>query len=218
MFLAELRRIRRAEALAAAHQLGVSEEQVHFLEFPEGQLSCFSKQFELSLDLIFQEICPTFVFIPFRFDKHKDHLGVNRSVNNVTDRLQERPTTFEYFVYYRSRILPGGDIRKFIYPKYMIKGKITGFETQKRCAISRHESQVTCYYNWQSKPVLSDTLVHEFVRGPEIFVTTDPAPKGAKIFSRFRLLIKFTHSVEPILKRFKDKIARSLRALVRALR
>ena len=90
---AELREIRRAEALAATAQLGVTARNVHFLDFPEGELSSFSHRFENALASIIHDIHPTVIFIPFRYDKHKDHLAVNRSVNKVSRSLKEKPQT-----------------------------------------------------------------------------------------------------------------------------
>jgi LmbE family N-acetylglucosaminyl deacetylase len=76
----ELRRIRRAEALAAAAILGVAADDVVFLDFEDKGLSdCFDDGVSLVMELL-REYAPRQVFLPHARDWHEDHATTNAIV------------------------------------------------------------------------------------------------------------------------------------------
>jgi LmbE family N-acetylglucosaminyl deacetylase len=112
----------------------------------------------------------------------------------------------EYFIYYRSRLLPAGDIRQYIHPQHLVAVNIEAVLAQKRAALDCFKSQTTRFYTWQSRPNLTKPLLDEVSRTPEFFLRYNPSFPGAAIFSRAVPWIRFVHRTEPYLKKRKDHV------------
>src|SRR5215211_3367324 len=93
----DLGKIRMQESIEAMKLLGVSEQNLHFLCLPEAQLKKHISSLRNLLSDKIRRISPTYLFVPFRYDRHPDHLAVN---DVVTSGLQEgilRAQVIEYF-------------------------------------------------------------------------------------------------------------------------
>lgn len=197
------RRIR--ESKAALTLLGVPERNLHFLCFPEARLGHCTKEFTNALAKKLRILNPDHILTPFRYDRHPDHLVVNRATTELLQRGLVRAKLAEYFVYYRWRLLPGGDIRKYIHPKHLIMIDINNVSAIKRNALACFESQTTRVYPWQDRPILPAKSLTEVCQNPELFLRYDPAFLGTRIFTNIHAWIRFVHSIETPLKRKKDK-------------
>jgi LmbE family N-acetylglucosaminyl deacetylase len=151
------------------------------------------------------------VLIPFRYDRHPDHLAVNRSAHAALGRENSRAQLFEYFVYYRWRMLPSGDVRTYIRADQLLAVDIETVAERKRTALERFRSQTTRYYSWQDRPILSQTSLDEACRQPEVFLRHDPALAGVAVFTGARGWIRFVHAFEPMAKRRKDQVMALIR-------
>ena len=109
----------------------------------------------------------------------------------------------EYFVYYRWRLMPKRDIRKYIRRQFLFKLDITDVAKEKRKALDRFTSQTTIYYPWQTRPILTPTLLDEECQNPEIFLISDASTSGTAVFSNSVLWIRLVHRLEPVLQRWK---------------
>jgi LmbE family N-acetylglucosaminyl deacetylase len=209
---ADLPRIRREEARSALEILGIPEQNTHFLEFPDGELRKHAQGLRLALVSLLERIQPSYVFVPFRYDRHPDHLALRAATLQASESLGKRVQIVEYFVYYRWRLVPGGDLRRIIQPEHLVEIDISEQRDRKRRALECYASQATRVYHWQDRPILPRERVVEVSRSPELFVMYSSAYPGATIFSRLRRWIPLVHTVEPALKRRKD----DLRLLMRA--
>lgn len=201
----ELHAIRKAEATAALSVLGLPSDNIHFLDFPDGSLSDHAEAFRESLAGLLRRIEPAYVMAPFRYDRHPDHLAVNRVTTATLRHVNPHATLCEYFVYYRWRLLRGGDVRTYIHPDHLIEIDIGAVATQKRQALACYTSQVTRFYPWQHRPVLTETLVHEVCQHPELFLKYEAHFPGATIFTKARTWIRLAHRYETSLKMAKDR-------------
>ncbi len=213
----ELPRIRRAEARSALEVLGVPAENGHFLDFPDGGLQRHVADVREAIGRFIDRVQPSHVFVPFRYDRHADHLALHHAVLLTRAARERRIQLVEYFVYYRWRMLPGGDVRAFIRPEHLIAIDIRQQGRQKRCALRCYESQTTRFFDWQDRPILPAERVEEVSRSPELFVHHDPDYPGRAILSRLQHWIPVAHRLEPPLKRTKDELrmllgARAVRA------
>ncbi len=198
--------VRMNESRAALKMLGIPEENVHFLCLPEMHLSKYGKELKVSLDRLLERINPTQVLAPFRYDRHPDHLAVNRAATALAADHNNELELFEYFLYYQYRMLPKGDIRQYVQPEHLVEIDITGETALKREVLDCFTSQVTNYYPGQTFPVLSRELLEELSTGPEVFLRTNCAPEGDLVFASNRTWVRLAHTVEPVLKRGKDRV------------
>jgi LmbE family N-acetylglucosaminyl deacetylase len=199
--LGEMRMQESRDALAI---LGVSPQNLHFLGFPEAKLRDCRREYSQALVDRIKEIKPDHILAPFRYDRHPDHLVVNRAATEALRNDTVKAQLTEYFVYHRWRLLPGGDIRKYIDSKHLIRIDIDNESAIKRQALACFKSQTTKLYSWQDRPILSEKLLDEECQNPEVFVRYDPAFSGTDIFTNARPWIRCAHLVETPLKKKKE--------------
>jgi len=197
---ADLAEIRASEAGLAMAFLGLPSGNVHFLGLPDGRLRGCMPRLRRAMTAVVEELRPEVVIAPFRFDRHPDHLAVHEVAASLPV-----PRNFEYFVYYRWRLLPGGDLRRYLSPEDVLNVEIEEVAETKRAALALFRSQTTRLYAWQSRPVLSPALLDEFSRGPETFLRWEPGRRGAAVFTGTRTWIRIAHWLEPLLKERKDR-------------
>ena len=209
-----LGRIRMQESIAAMRMLGITEQNLHFLCLPEAQLQKNLPELRGKLREKIQSIGPQQIFIPFRYDRHPDHLAVNHAIMSDFRQGDTPPQLIEYFVYYRWRLMPKRDVRRYIRPQFLFKLEIGDVAGQKRHALDCFTSQTTPYYPWQTRPILTSTLLDEECQSPEIFLISNDAPAGAAVFSNSLLWIRLVHKLEPFLQRWKYRIGATLKRLL----
>jgi LmbE family N-acetylglucosaminyl deacetylase len=196
--------MRVQESRAALEILGVPSSNLHFLGFPEAKLRKSRKTYTESLIDLVKTIKPDHILAPFRYDRHPDHLVVNRATTEALRSGAVKARLSEYFVYHRWRLLRGGDIRKYIDSKHLIRINIKNESAIKRQALACFKSQTTKLYTWQDRPILSEKLLAEECDNPELFLRYDPAIPGPKVFTNARGWIRFAHLIETPLKKKKE--------------
>jgi LmbE family N-acetylglucosaminyl deacetylase len=198
----DLGNVRMQESVYAMKLLGVPEQNLHFLGLPEAELKDNIPALQKALNEKLKELAPQFILAPFRYDRHLDHLVVNNVVVSMIEQGILRAQLIEYFVYYRWRLLPKRDIRKYIQPQYLFKVDISDVATLKRRSLDCFASQATIYYPWQTRPILTSILLDEECANPEYFLM-HASPSGTAVFSNLILWIRLAHRLEPILLRWK---------------
>lgn len=200
----ELGKIRMQESIDAMKRLDVPEQNLHFLCLPDSKLSKNGLVLQRAIYKIIKSIDPQFIFVPFRFDRHPDHLAVNHAIASevAQDRIQAR--VVEYFVYHRWRLLPKRDIRNYVKKQYLFQLDIARVAKQKRQALDCFVSQATNFYRWQTRPILTSSLLDEECQTPEYFLITSGSLTGTDIFSSSWLWIQLAHRIEPVLLRWKS--------------
>jgi LmbE family N-acetylglucosaminyl deacetylase len=212
----DLGELRVRESEAAMDVLGVAAENLHFLRLPEGELRRHATELERLLLETIRGISPDHVVVPFRYDRHPDHLVINRIVTDacLDGRCPARLT--EYFVYYRWRLMPQRDIRRYVKPEHLLEVDISGVAREKRASLACFETQTTRFYPWQTREILTPTLLDEECVGPEVFVRFDPGATGAAVFTGSVPWIRIVHRLEPRLQKWKYLVKSSvLRSLGR---
>jgi len=199
----DLGKIRMQESIEAMKLLGVPEQNLHFLCLPEAELKKHISSLRNLLGDKIRAISPIYLFVPFRYDRHPDHLAVN---DVVTSGLQEgilQAQVIEYFVYYRWRLMPKRDIRRYIRPQFLFRLEIGDVAQQKRQALDCFTSQTTIYYSWQTRPILTSALLDEECENPEFFLISTSSFSGSAIFLNSIPWIHLVHRIEPFLQKWK---------------
>lgn len=200
-----LGQIRMQEARDAMRSLGVRQNQIHFLALPDGRLSRHNKELQRMLEGYIVEIKPQTILLPFRYDRHPDHLAINHVLTTAANDGRYRGRLIEYFVYHHWRLLPGGDVRNYIRPELLLEVDTGDVSKDKRRALQFFRSQTTCFFSWQTRPNLTSQLLDDVSQSPEFFLRFDPSLPGHTIFSRNVFWIRIAHRVEPFLKKRKDR-------------
>jgi LmbE family N-acetylglucosaminyl deacetylase len=198
--------VRMKEAQAAMGYLGVPHENIHFLGLPDGRLTNHTKALSQLLTELIGKIEPAHILMPFRYDCHADHLALNHVITAARRRGEIGSELTEYFVYYRWRLLPEGDVRKYIRPEHLCEVTIENVSDKKRAALSLFKTQTTKFYSWQSRPNLSARLLDEVSHTPELFLRYEPSASGPVVFDQYVTWIRLVHRLEPFLKKRKDRV------------
>ena len=166
---------RRQEAAAALGVLGVPPENLHFLDLPDGRLAAHRKELRALLAALITRLRPDFVFAPFRYDVHTDHVAVNRAARSALLDVPVPPALLEYFVYNRLRFVPGGDVRQALDRDRLVEIDTTSVAQLKREALDCHATQTRVDYPWQERPILTAESMALRCGEPERFLRSDPA-------------------------------------------
>ena len=200
----DLGQIRQAEARAAMALLGVPSANVHFLNLPDGRLRQHQVAVDEAVETWVDTLRPDHVLAPFRYDRHPDHLALNRAATRLAQTGALHLT--EYFVYHHWRLLPTGDVRDYIRPGLLQVIEITAVAQQKRAALDCYKSQTTRFYPWQTRPNLTPGLLDDVSQAPEMFLRYDRRMGGTAVFSHAVPWIRLAHRLEPFLKKRKDRL------------
>jgi LmbE family N-acetylglucosaminyl deacetylase len=202
----DLGAVRRDEARHAMTSLGIPEMNLHFFDLPDGRLQKHRATLYRMLDHLIAALQPDHVLVPFRYDRHPDHVALNHVLIDLVDAGSDGKVLTEYFVYYRWRLLPEGDVRCYVRPELLSAVDITASSAAKRAALDAFKSQTTRFYAWQARPNLTPALLDHVSAAPEVFLRYDPALPGPVIFSRAVPWIRIAHRLEPFLKKRKDRL------------
>lgn len=203
---ADLGATREREATEAMTYLGVPLEQLHFLRLPDGRLGKHRAQLSHMLFTLIKRIEPDVILLPFRYDRHPDHLAINHVLTDSFTNGSYKAKLIEYFVYFQWRLLPDGDVRKYIRPDQLLEVDTTTVAARKRAALNYFKSQTTLFYSWQRRPNLTNELLDMVSTSPEYFVRYTAELAGAAIFDRMVPWIRTAHRMEPVLKKRKDQV------------
>ncbi len=199
----DLGKVRMHESAQAMKRLGVPEQNLHFLCLPEAKLREKFSLLRESLGTKLRQLDPQHIFVPFRYDRHLDHIAVNHAVVSELKQGKVHAQIIEYFVYYRWRLLPRRDVRKYLKPQYVFQLNIADVAEEKRQALDCFASQTTIYYPWQTRPILTSILLDEVSTSPEYFLISNASYAGTAVFSHLILWIRLAHRLEPILLLWK---------------
>ena len=204
------RRAREKESEHAVGVLGIPAANLTFLRLPEASLRSHRVTLKRRL-LEFLDACdPDHVLLPFRYDRHPDHLAINHAITDAHRAGLVRARLTEYFVYYRWRLLPRRDIRGYVDPGRLVEVEIADVASRKREALDCFASQTTRFYPWQTRPILTPQLLDEECAGPELFLPYDPEAPGAAVFTSTVPWIRIVHRLEPRLQKWKYLLKSSL--------
>ena len=198
----DLGELRERESVAAMAVLGVPEANLSFLGLPEARLSSHVVELASRIHGLAERIQPDHVLVPFRLDRHPDHLAVNRVVTDALQQGKIPGELTEYFVYHRWRLLPQQDIRRYLRPEQLLIVDLAAVSALKRQALDCFRTQTTRFYPWQTRPILMPALLDEECR-VEYFLRYDPGYPGMKVFTSMSTWIRVAHRLEPRLQKLK---------------
>jgi LmbE family N-acetylglucosaminyl deacetylase len=197
---------RRHEAMDVMDGIGVPQENLTFLDFPDGKLTNSMRLFKARIANELSRIDPAIILIPFRYDLHSDHVAVHRGVRDAVLEEAGNRVLLEYFIYYRWRLIKSGDVRQMIPVSRLLKVDISTVADKKAAAIHLYSSQTEILSDWQEQPILTAHSIAERCAEPECFLYSDPREPLSAVFTGNRLRTVASHYMQRIGKRRKDQL------------
>jgi LmbE family N-acetylglucosaminyl deacetylase len=191
-----LKAIRQAEAIEAAHVLGVRAQDLIFLAYPDGRLGDFQEQATKRVRTIIDAVRPREIFVPYGRDGHPDHEATSAIVHAALSPLTnpfELPV-YEYPVWFLhhwplvdapmsgrvpllSTLRCSGLRAVRVLREFRASSYVAGVLDVKRSALERHRSQVagpSSNPDWRSLADLSNGEFLELFLGDyELFHRAD---------------------------------------------
>jgi LmbE family N-acetylglucosaminyl deacetylase len=199
--------IRRSETLRGLAELGLRESDARFLPFPEWQLGKHAAALANEVRSAIGDWKPRYVLAPFRFDKHPDHVALNRIVRQAHKAAAWNGPLLEYFVYREWKLLRGArNVRDLLNPELVVTVQLEKLGGKKRRALECHRSQTTVFYPWQRKPVLSSALLDSFCTGTEDFLWSVGDQPDRVVITVSPALLRVLNWLEPRLKNAKERM------------
>jgi LmbE family N-acetylglucosaminyl deacetylase len=159
----ELAPIRKQEAREATKVLGVSPDNLVFLDIEDSSLEPESKVAEDKVRQILLDLLPHEVYYPDEADLHRTHLATCEVVEAALSRLDFSPERYKYVVWADEAGYRGNKARQ-------IAVDVTETLHLKKRAINEYRSQITVYSKQQSRPVLTDSFLRSFLDDHERFI------------------------------------------------
>ncbi|WP_030236190.1 PIG-L deacetylase family protein [Streptomyces sp. NRRL S-350] len=182
---AELRVIRRQEARAAARALGLPEDAVHFLDFPDTRLADHLKPFhDRVLELLRVHPGVAEIYLPHEVrELNADHRLTGETVLGCLAELDLTPTVYRYVVWderteqefaFVNRNPPADGAGA---AERLVTVDITEQLPLKRAAFREHRTQVELFAPGQTRPVVPEPFQERVLASAvEEFWISEPAP------------------------------------------
>ncbi|MET1027081.1 MAG: PIG-L deacetylase family protein [Dongiaceae bacterium] len=169
-----LRELREAEALAACKILGVAEDSIHFLRYPDRHVPSNGAQAEAAALKISDIMCQTgaaAIFVTWTGDPHCDHKAAS-AIAKEACRLRDGTRLFEFPVW--GWILPVDAPCPDVEPRGF-RLSVEKHLAKKRSAIFQHKSQTTSLiaddpHGFRLEPEMIDMLLQPY----EVYLEATP--------------------------------------------
>lgn len=198
--------IRELEARAGLEILGVPQANITFLGLPDGALAHHEESIAAAVTDQARAVGARAVLVPFRYDRHPDHLALNRAATAAHAAGGIAAELVEYFVYTRWRMLRSRDVRDYVCADDLLRVHSADAARRKRAALGCHRSQTTLFFPGQRRPILSEALIDEACEQPEAFLFHRAGRGGRRGLARGRYWVPLACKLEPALKRLKDRV------------
>lgn len=164
----ELRIIRREEITKAIGCLGVSDQNLLFLDFVDGTLGEHVQEAVKKVRVLLKEYSPSEVYFPHAKDINVDHQAASFIVNGSIAEMGLSVSGYRYSVFQRfARVGPIVDRVLSVFKRNLVYVDVSSFLRQKEAALGEYKSQTTIISGEQEKPVVEN--VHRFLKSNEVF-------------------------------------------------
>lgn len=160
----ELARIRKEELLNAVNILGISNENVLFLEFEDGTLQVkVNEVIQKVIDFLKQESNLVRIYATHEKDNHRDHKATGHIIREAVARLKLDVPIYSYVIWQGEKLDNSNHLIEDIEDVLHIKIN----------AIDQYESQIDLFTKRQTRPVLLPEFVNRFKTQPseEFWIT-----------------------------------------------
>jgi len=158
----ELRLIRKKECIEAMKILGVTNNNLEFLEFEDESLTKRKKDVEKRITDILR-CAPDEIYLPYGRDYNIDHQVTNRIVHSSIRKLGLTTLAYEYSIAPKYALILL--LLRQLISSNTLRNDISDFLSVKETAIKQYRSQISMINDKQKKPVLP--YVQRFLKKEE---------------------------------------------------
>ena len=136
--------LRRAEAQKAAEVLGLTAQDVVFLNYKDGKAAASKEEIRRDLEAQIDQLAPSIVFSPSNYDFHHDHRAISEAIDQLQDSGKINFRSFHYPIWYRTVEWPYGLLRCLWAPTLLRNTRVVraeGYRTKKWAALEKYPSQ-----------------------------------------------------------------------------
>lgn len=175
----ELKEIRRDEATRATKILGLSQDDLIFLDIEDGAVEKNEHTVSRQITEILNEKSPREIYFPQEKEYNLDHRSTNRLVRKAVNQLKYNPVKRQYLIAWSypfnilARIRPQYLRNLILYKLHnfeLVNVDISDFESVKKAAIKEYNSQLKIFAPNQPKTVIGDSLLQQFLGSTESFL------------------------------------------------
>jgi LmbE family N-acetylglucosaminyl deacetylase len=177
----ELKEIRRDEATRATKILGLSQDDLIFLDIEDGEIGKNEQVVSKQITEILNEKSPKEIYFPQEKEYNIDHRSTNHLVRKAIKQLKYNPIKRQYLIAWSypfnilARIQPQC-LRKLILYKLqnfeLVDVDISDFESTKKAAIKEYNSQLKIFAPNQPRTVIGNSLLQQFLGSKESFLVS----------------------------------------------
>ncbi len=162
--------IRIEEVTRAVDLCSNNEEQIYYLNFPDGKLQN-NQDLRNKIKTIFDEFKPTIVLTTDPSDTHNDHSETGKAVNEVTNSLKDRPLTYDYLIHYHRYPRPEGlkTNDPLLPPATLVDGRHLWYKLTLTKEEENKKQEAIMSFNSQLGTPLLKGLMLSFIRTNEIY-------------------------------------------------
>ena len=161
--------LRKTEIINAMKVLGVTAENIIFLNFGDGELNKDFDDVALKICKLLKEIKPEEIYFPFEKDAHPDHRVASLIVQNCIKKLNFSTNAYMYSISGKSALVNLTFLKLINTLRHkLIFVDITDFLPQKEAALREYKSQINKTFNGQDQPVVPNS--ERFLKKTEMFV------------------------------------------------
>jgi len=164
----ELKEIRKEEVKRATKILGISPQNLLFLDFEDGSLEKNEEKVTKIITKIIKENMPEEVYFPYEKDVHPDHRATNRAVRSAIKQLGLPIKKYQYSITQKfSRVGPIIDRILNLFKHNIIYVDISEFFSMKEKAVKEFKSEIAVISKKQKAPLMAD--IRPFLKKEEMF-------------------------------------------------
>jgi LmbE family N-acetylglucosaminyl deacetylase len=168
----ELKEIRKNEFIKATKILGVTENNLIFLNYKDGSLINNEMEVEEKIIEILKIFIPSEVYFTYEKDANQDHQATNIIIRNAIKKTDASICKYKYSINHTySNIGPIIDSYLNIVKKNQIQVDISEYLDLKKAAINEYKSQITIISSIQKNTILSTQEMIRHLNEREVFYT-----------------------------------------------
>jgi LmbE family N-acetylglucosaminyl deacetylase len=161
--------LRKTEIVNAMRALGVSSDNIIFLNFDDGALNKNFDDASAKISKILEEVKPQEIYFPFEKDAHPDHRVASLILQNCIDKLDFSTKAYMYSISGKSALVNLTFLKMINYLRHkLVVVDVSDFLQQKKAAINEYKSQISKTFNEQDQPVVPNS--ERFLKKTELFV------------------------------------------------